>query len=71
MSESKGKRWVESWFTKDSDGASSSCNNTGGSVGVCSDRVLDSGDEKTDSGSDGSGLETLLDGSLGMIDNIL
>jgi hypothetical protein len=59
------------WFTKDSDGASSSCDDTSSSVRVCSDRVLDGGDEKTDSGTNGSGLETLLDGGLGVIDNIL
>jgi hypothetical protein len=38
---------------------------------VTTGRVLDSRDEKTDTGTDGSGLETLLDGGLGVIDNML
>ena len=38
---------------------------------MSSDRVLDGRDEKTDTGTDGTSLETLLDGGLGVIDGIL
>jgi len=58
-------------FTKDSDGSSSSRKDTSSSVRMCSGRVLNSGDKETNTGTDGSGLDTLLDGGLGVIDNIL
>lgn len=36
-----------------------------------SDRVLDSRDQETNTGTDGSGLETLLQGGLGVEDSVV